>query len=97
MNNNARIISVVIPTYNRMAMLQRTLKCVVNQELPPDMFEVIVVVDGSTDGSVDWLQGFKARVHVQSSCKRTAARRGPQCRGRERHVAGSCTSWTMTS
>jgi len=26
MNNNARIISVVIPTYNRMAMLQRTLK-----------------------------------------------------------------------
>ena len=42
-------ISVVIPTYNRAALLPRALESVRAQSLPPD--EVIVVDDGSTDGS----------------------------------------------
>ncbi|HHM02978.1 MAG TPA: glycosyltransferase, partial [Caldithrix abyssi] len=40
-------ISVVIPTYNRAALLPRALDSVLGQKYPP--WEVIVVDDGSTD------------------------------------------------
>ena len=52
-------ISVIIPTYNRRDLLSRTLPTVLDQDFPVDGFEVIVVVDGSTDGSVELLRGFK--------------------------------------
>lgn len=44
-------ISVVIPTYNRAPFLQEALTSVAMQTLQPD--EVIVVDDGSTDGTAD--------------------------------------------
>lgn len=46
-------ISVVIATYNRRHTLQRALESVLGQNLQPD--QIIVVDDGSTDGSADWL------------------------------------------
>ncbi len=42
-------ISVVIPTYNRCAMLRDTLDSLREQTLSPEHFEVILVDDGSTD------------------------------------------------
>lgn len=47
-------ISIVIPTYNRRHTLARALNSVFGQSLPAD--EIIVVDDGSTDGSADWLK-----------------------------------------
>ena len=44
-------ISVVIPTYNRAALLPQTLRCLFGQTLPAD--EIIVVDDGSSDGTED--------------------------------------------
>ncbi len=44
-------ISVVIPTFNRKQYLLETLASLANQTFPCDRFEVIVVDDGSTDGS----------------------------------------------
>ncbi len=44
-------ISVVIPSFNRAAPLQRALQSVVEQRSPVD--EIIVVDDGSTDGSAE--------------------------------------------
>lgn len=52
----------MIPTYNRRALLARTLPTVFAQNLPAGDYEVIVVVDGSTDGSVDWLRGLVSPV-----------------------------------
>ena len=49
-------LSVVIPTRNRRALLARTLPTVLAQDLPPADYEVIVVSDGSTDGTVEFLQ-----------------------------------------
>ena len=46
-------ISVIIPTFNRKYVLQRAIESVVNQTRPP--IETIVVDDGSTDGTKDWL------------------------------------------
>lgn len=47
--------SVVIPTCNRLDILQRCLHCLERQTLPRDRFEVIVVDDASTDGTADFL------------------------------------------
>jgi glycosyltransferase involved in cell wall biosynthesis len=52
-------ISVVIPTFNRCSILERTLPTVLAQEYPADSYEVIVVVDGSTDGTNEFLQSIE--------------------------------------
>jgi len=53
-------ISVVIPTYNRKPILEKCLRALEQQQFPPDSpvrdYEVVVVDDGSTDGTVAWLQ-----------------------------------------
>jgi GT2 family glycosyltransferase len=46
-------LSVVIPTYNRSALLGRILSALRGQTLPPDRYEVILVDDGSTDGTAE--------------------------------------------
>ena len=46
-------ISVVIPTYNRKNFLKRAIQSVIKQTLNP--FEIIVVDDGSIDGTQSWL------------------------------------------
>lgn len=48
-------ISVIVPTYNRLALLQRTLDSLFRQDYPD--FEIIVVNDGSTDGTHEYLSG----------------------------------------
>lgn len=48
-------LSIIIPAYNKRAVLPDTLRALEHQDLEND-FEVIVVDDGSTDGTLDWLQ-----------------------------------------
>jgi glycosyltransferase involved in cell wall biosynthesis len=51
--------SVVIPTYNRKPILEKCLKALEQQQFDAGAiagYEVVVVDDGSTDGTVDWLQ-----------------------------------------
>ncbi len=42
-------LSVVLPTYKRPDTLRRTLKCLAEQDLEPEEFEVIVIEDGATE------------------------------------------------
>jgi len=53
-------ISVVIATYNRRTILARTLPTLFAQDFPHDDYEVIVVVDGSTDGTLGFLHNLKS-------------------------------------
>jgi GT2 family glycosyltransferase len=46
-------ITVVVPTYNRAASLARLLDALADCHIPPGGVEVIVVDDGSTDGTAD--------------------------------------------
>ena len=53
-------LSVVIPTYNRCVSLKVTLNALKAQEAVPGGFEVVVVSDGSTDGTDALLAGWMA-------------------------------------
>jgi glycosyltransferase involved in cell wall biosynthesis len=64
------LFSVIIPTYNRLAFLPRTLDSVWVQSFTD--FELIVVDDGSTDGTREWLAAHAAQALVL-----TQANRGP--------------------
>jgi glycosyltransferase involved in cell wall biosynthesis len=60
--------SVVIPTYNRQPILEKCLRALEHQVFEPDLvagYEVVVVDDGSTDRTVDWLQTTDEFPHVR--------------------------------
>lgn len=52
--------SIVIPTYNRLPILQKCLLALEYQQLrdnsPVTGYEVVLVDDGSTDGTLEWLE-----------------------------------------
>ena len=55
-------VSVVIATYNRGALIAPTLDSVLAQEPAPD--EVLVVDDGSTDATAEWIRAHYPQVRV---------------------------------
>ena len=52
------LISVVIPTYNRLPILKKCLLALENQILIDEIYdyEIVIIDDGSTDGTVLWLK-----------------------------------------
>lgn len=59
------LLSIVVPTRNRRALLERTLPTLIAQDLGPSDFEVVVVSDGSTDGTLGYLASVTSRVPVR--------------------------------
>jgi glycosyltransferase involved in cell wall biosynthesis len=55
-------ISTIIPAYNADRYVGATLNSVLSQTLPPD--EVIVVDDGSTDGTLDVLRHYATQIRI---------------------------------
>lgn len=51
-------LSVVMPTFNRRKVLPRALESISAQDVPPGEFELIIVVDGSNDGTTEFLRSF---------------------------------------
>ena len=49
-------ISVIVPTFNRLELLVRCVGALQAQTVPPADYELIVVDDGSLDGTRSWLQ-----------------------------------------
>lgn len=48
--------SIVIPTYNKSLQLLCTLRHLTEQSLPSKNFEILIVDDGSTDGTLDFIR-----------------------------------------
>jgi GT2 family glycosyltransferase len=72
--------SVVIPTHQRREALRRALVALSNQTAPAETYEVIVSVDGSSDGTEEMAAAFDAPYALRLTS-------GP-CRGR----AAACNS-----
>jgi glycosyltransferase involved in cell wall biosynthesis len=71
-------LSVVIPTHNRREFLRACLGSFEQQSAPVDTFEVIVVIDGSVDGTAEMLAdctlSFELSVMAQPQAGASAAR-----------------------
>ncbi|MEY3758107.1 MAG: hypothetical protein RLZZ263_1261 [Cyanobacteriota bacterium] len=79
-------ISVVIPTYNRLPILQKCLRALEAQQLddPLEGFEVVLVDDGSTDDTLAWILAHAAALpHVRL----IQQSHGGPAQGRNRGVA----------
>ena len=58
-------LSVVIPTFNRKHVLEHTLPALLQQDFPPEQFELIYILDGSTDGTAEMLRALKPACALQ--------------------------------
>ncbi|TXH77482.1 MAG: glycosyltransferase family 2 protein [Lysobacteraceae bacterium] len=81
-------ISAIIPTYNRRELVQCAIDSALAQTCPVD--EIIVVDDGSTDGTEDALAaryGGRIRYHRQQNAGVSAARNAGMRLARGRYIA----------
>ncbi|RQW88744.1 MAG: glycosyltransferase [Geobacter sp.] len=61
-SKNQLLLSVIIPTRNRAALLYNALESITKQTFPATRFEVIIVDNGSTDATAEVCQHFKQRI-----------------------------------
>ena len=88
---NRPLVSVVIPTFNRKELLEKSIESVLAQTL--NDFELFIVDDASTDGTAEWLMknvNLDKRIHVirlpvNRGCN--AARNVAVSRARGRYLA----------
>jgi glycosyltransferase involved in cell wall biosynthesis len=66
--------SVVIPTYNRVTRLRHVITALEQQAYPSDAYEVIVISDGSTDGTDAYLEALRSTIQLRWFAQ---ANRGP--------------------
>ena len=48
-------VSVIIPVYNDLHAIKLTLKALLEQSVSSEIFEIIIIDNGSTDGTIEWL------------------------------------------
>jgi GT2 family glycosyltransferase len=58
-------ISVVVPTYNRLGRLRHVITALERQAYPSDAYEVIIVSDGSTDGTHAYLEALSSTMQMR--------------------------------
>ena len=73
------LLTYIVPLYNTEAYVQRCLQSIVDQGLEEDQYEVLVVDDGSTDGSKAVVEAFigehpQVRLLTQANAGVSAAR-----------------------
>jgi glycosyltransferase involved in cell wall biosynthesis len=71
-------LTVVVPSYNRRQSLHEVLVALSRQSYPSQLFEVVVVIDGSTDGSAELARSletpYELRVLAQENRGLAASR-----------------------
>lgn len=70
-------ISVVIPTHNRKKLLKRTIESLISQTLSKSESEIIIVDDGSTDRTEEYVKNTIKKSRVKIKYIRNAISKGP--------------------
>jgi cellulose synthase/poly-beta-1,6-N-acetylglucosamine synthase-like glycosyltransferase len=68
-------VSIVIPVYNGAGTIRMCLDAILNQDLPREQYEVIVVDNNSTDNLAETVQGYPAKLVSERSCQSAYAAR----------------------
>ncbi|HWB83053.1 MAG TPA: glycosyltransferase family 2 protein [Bryobacteraceae bacterium] len=76
-NQNSIRVSVVIPTFNRAALLKELVESLNNQTLAPSSYEVIVVDNCSTDDTAALITGMQSQVRYRLIYHRMPENGGP--------------------
>lgn len=77
--NKHKLISVIIPTFNRAHFIAEAVESVLNQDVQGYALEVLVVDDGSTDNTLEVLNAYGDRIryiHQENSGAGVARNRG---------------------
>lgn len=83
---------MIVPTYNRVDLLQRLLDALFEQDFPAHDFEIVVVDDGSSDGTATYLQECaRQRPQLRFLCQ---SNRGPAA-ARNRAIGESRGDWVV--
>ncbi|MGQ9509114.1 MAG: glycosyltransferase family 2 protein [Thermodesulfobacteriota bacterium] len=81
-------VSVIIPTYNRFSMVKEAIDSVLAQDF--EDFELIVVDDGSTDGTFEALRGYGEKIKLLQHAQNrgvSAARNTGILRSKGKYIA----------
>lgn len=54
-------VTVIVATYNQSKYIKKCLDSLIQQKLPRDKYEIIIVNDGSTDGTDEILKDYESR------------------------------------
>ena len=57
-------ISAIVPTYNRRDALRDCIQTLIDQDLAKDQYEIVVVVDGSSDGTTSMLRSLASQANL---------------------------------
>jgi hypothetical protein len=83
--NHIPRVTVLIDTYNHERFIERAIASVLDQDMPMDGVEILVVDDGSTDRTPDLVRQFEPRVRLLRKAnggQASAFNAGiPECRG----------------
>ena len=81
------LLSVVVSTYNRCESVERLLSSLDRQTLPAAQFEVVVVIDGSEDGTREMVAG-RAAAYAAAAIWQPNQKRAAACNAGVRAAAG---------
>lgn len=83
-------LSIIIPTFNRVERLRRCLEALSRQELAAGEFEVIVVVDGSTDDTTAMLNQIDTPFRLRHFWQENAGQASARNRGIREAIGRFC-------
>lgn len=58
------LVSVIVPTYNRLPRLKQVITALESQDYPREQYNVVIVSDGSTDGTDDYLRNLDTSLQL---------------------------------